>query len=101
MASTTATKSGAPLGTRGGDAAAAVECGRRKQAPISTMNAITVITATAAACGASTGTSTPTASPITMEIAATVALVESQSLQPMTKPGYGPNAYRAKTYCPP
>src|SRR5947209_15050375 len=46
---------------------------------------------------ASAGKRTLAYSPMTSETAATVPHVESQSLQPTTKPGYSPSAQPAKT----
>ena len=40
-------------------------------------------------------------SPMTIEIAATEAAVEIQSIQPTTNAGNSPNARRAKLYWPP
>ncbi len=50
---------------------------------------------------ASAGTSAALYSPITIETAAVVPHVESQSLQPTMNPAYGPSARCEKAYCPP
>ena len=53
-------------------------------------------------CGpARAGISAPLYSPMTMATAAAVPQVESQSLQPTTKPAYSPMARREKLYWPP
>src|SRR5947207_2279498 len=62
---------------------------------------IATVAAIATAFPLSVGKSAPANSPITSETAAAEPQVEIQSLHPTMKPAYSPNAYRAKTYCPP
>src|SRR6185437_4883127 len=74
-----------------------VRCPRHRMA----VNTTTVAVATHFPNGAIAGTSSPTDVPITIDTAAVLAHVDNQSLHPITKPVYGPNACRANTYCPP
>ena len=63
--------------------------------------ATAVATATAPRFPLSAGKSAPANSPIKRDTPAVEPQVEIQSLQPTRKPAYSPNAWRAKTYCPP
>src|SRR6185437_14909622 len=74
-----------------------VRCPRHRM-PV---NTTTVAAATQLDSGFIAGTNSPTEVPITSDTAAVLAHVDSQSLQPITNPGYDPNACRANTYCPP
>src|SRR5882672_4948550 len=63
--------------------------------------ATTTAIATASGFPLSRGKRAPANSPIRSETPAAEPHVEIQSLQPTRKPAYSPNAWRAKTYCPP
>src|SRR5580658_4961926 len=60
-----------------------------------------ILTAISGSCPARTGKKSRVYSAITMETAAAVPHVESQSLQPTMKPAYSPIARREKLYWPP
>src|SRR5215211_1824031 len=64
-------------------------------------NTATTEMATGTVNRTSAGNSAARYSPMRMAAAASDAVDEIQSLAPITKPAYGPNARRANTYCPP
>src|SRR5579872_172661 len=74
-----------------------VRCPRHRMA----VNTTTVAAATQLDSGFIAGASSPTEVPMTIDTAAVLAHVESQSLHPITNPGNDPNACRANTYWPP
>src|SRR5437764_3923106 len=61
----------------------------------SAANKITMIAASSLDCPASGGNRIPRYSPITTATADSLPQVESQSVHPITKPGYSPRAWRA------